>query len=95
MQRSSQGFGRGKEATMRRLAASVAVSSLVIGCGFSSAEVRVGDSLKLDVHRATTGKTAVALTVRSREAQEANARCRSLASLAVSWADGSAQVRAC
>jgi hypothetical protein len=80
---------------MRRLAASVAVSSLVLGCGLSSAEVRVGDSLKLDVHHATSGQTSVALTVRSREAREAKARCRALASLAVSWADGSAHVRAC
>lgn len=72
---------------MRKLVAIGALGTLLVGCGFSSGELGVGDALKLGVHRGHSGHVAVDVRV-------GGASCR-VTRMAVSWNGGVARVAAC
>ena len=72
---------------MRKLALILAACSLVVGCGFSSAEISVGDSLAIQVQHAPGGTTAVNVTMGAKD-------CRT-ASVSLFWDDLAARVAAC
>jgi hypothetical protein len=52
---------------MRNLLALVPVAcGALLGCGFSSGEVSLGQSLTVDVHHSPAGRTSVTVTTSSR-----------------------------
>jgi len=50
---------------MQRIIATIGCSAL-LGCGFSSAEVSVGDALTIGVHHSAAGRTSVAVMTAAR-----------------------------
>lgn len=87
MKRPSSGFGRDWRCAMRNVVVSLAACSFIVGCGFSSAEVSVGDSVTVHVHHPKEGRTAVNVSVGSKD-------CRTSA-LTVAFADVAARIAAC
>ena len=74
---------------MRKLVVTVAACSLIVGCGFSSAEISVGDSLAIHVHHAKQGRTSVNVSV------SLGSRDCKTSQMTVAWSDGAARVAAC
>jgi hypothetical protein len=71
----------------------LAILGSTAGCGRSPGHVRVsvGDSARLDVNRLKSGRTSVQLRLRGSGDGQA---CRPM-SIAMTWQDVAAQLRAC
>lgn len=65
----------------------IAFVSVIGGCGVSTTEVGVGDSISVGVHRARSGHVAVDVKIGGRTCE--------VTRVAVSWEGGAARVNAC
>jgi hypothetical protein len=75
---------------MRKLVAAstlVTLVSVVVGCGVSTTEIGVGNSVSVGVHRARTGHVAVDVKLGGRTCETTR--------IALSWEGGAARVNAC